>query len=132
MPGFNNYAEDKILDHAIGNITWTSPVSYLALWIGDPGEPGTGGAEVSTVGTAYTRVAPTYSAASGGSKTNSADINYPVATAAYGTVTHGQLMDTVTPGTGNPLMFGQLTNAKTIDSQDQFRVLAGDLVATLD
>ncbi|KKL02476.1 hypothetical protein LCGC14_2626490 [marine sediment metagenome] len=132
MPGFNDYAEDKILDHAIGGITWTAPTTYLALWIGDPTETGAGGAEVSAIGTAYVRVAPTYSAASGGSITNSADIDYPQATAGYGTVTHGLLADNVTPGGGNPIMYGPLTNQKTIDQDDQFRVLTGDLVCTLD
>lgn len=130
MGGFNDYSEDKILDHVLGGAAFPQPTPYLGLWIGDPGEPGTGGAEVSSVGTGYLRQTPTFAAASGGIKSNSVDVVYPVATAAYGTLTHAMILDQAT--LGNPVMFGQLTNQKTIDTDDQFRILATKLVCTLD
>jgi len=132
MPGFNDYAEDKILDHVLGGAVFPQPTPWLALWIGSPGEPGTGGAEVSTVGTAYARQAPTFGASSGGVKTTTVDINFPQATAAYGTVDYAMILDNAAAGAGNPIMWGPLTNAKTIDTDDIFRVLAGDLTCTLD
>ena len=130
--GFADYAEDKVLDHVFGGAAFAQPTPYAALWIGNPGDDLLGGNEVSTVGTAYTRQAVTFAAAASGSKSNSVLFEYPDATAPYGTVDYLVIADNVTPGAGNGLAYGQLTNAKTIDTDDIFRVKVGDLTITLD
>lgn len=129
--GFNDYAEDKVLDHVFGGAAFAQPTPYAALWIGNPGEDASGGAEVSTVGTGYVRRAVTFAASASGSKSNSALFEYPDATAPYGIVDYLLLSDNITPGAGNALAYGQLTNAKTIDADDVFRVKVGDLTITL-
>ena len=126
MAAMSDYLENALLNHVFRNTPLTSPTTvFLALWIGDPTDTGVGGAEVTTVGTAYVRQPITFGAPSGGVIANSGQINYPDATAAYGTVDYAQIMDAVT--LGNALVHGQLTNSKTIDTDDQFRVKVGDL-----
>jgi hypothetical protein len=121
-----NYLRDALLNAVYRGITYTSPTNvFLALWIGDPTATGIGGAEVSTAGTAYVRQQITFGAPAGNIIANSAQIDFPDATAAYGTVDYAQIMDLA--ALGNPLINGLLTNAKTIDADDQFRVKIGDL-----
>ncbi len=115
----------SLLNHVYRGVPYTSPTNvFLALWIGDPTVSGVGGAEVTTVGTAYARQQMTFAAPIGNTIATSVQIDYSDATAAYGTVTYAQVMDLVT--LGNPLINAALTNAKTIDSDDQFRVKIGD------
>jgi len=86
------------------------------------------GTEVS--GGAYARQAATFNAAVSGSTSNSATVNFPTATASWGTVTHFGLYDASTGG--NLLYWGALTVAKTVDNGDLFSFPAGNLTVTLD
>uniref|UniRef100_UPI00046EB276 phage tail fiber protein n=1 Tax=Paenibacillus ehimensis TaxID=79264 RepID=UPI00046EB276 len=103
---------------------------YIALYTSDPMAADTG-QEVS--GGAYARKAATFTAAvlEGGKQTikNSADIEFPVATADWGTVTHIGIRDAATGG--NLLYFGALTAPRTILSGDRFKLLTNSLVLTL-
>ena len=96
---FSNNQEDAILDDRIS--TWSTAI-YVALFVGDPGEDGSGGAEVS--GGSYARPqadAATHwtTAASGGSVSNDAAVVFASPTGSWGTVTHFALYSAASGGT---------------------------------
>ena len=124
---FSNYLETEILDHVFGGNAYTAPGTlYLALFTSDPAEDGSG-TEVS--GGDYARQSVAFTV-SGNTASNTAAIEYPTATASYGSVTHVGIYDASTAG--NLMAYAALTSAKTIASGDVFRVPAGDLDITLD
>ena len=67
---------------------------------------------------------------SGDTATNSAAIEWPVATANWGTITHIAVYDALTGG--NQIAYAALTISKTISTGDVIRIPAGDLDVTLD
>lgn len=129
---FTNYLENQLLGHTFGGTTFTKPATLrLALFTAAPGEAG-GGTEVSTTGTGYARQAASFTVTSGNpsTATTSASIEFPTATADYGTVTHVAIFDAATGG--NMLAFSALATSKTITTGDIFRITAGNLTFTLD
>lgn len=99
---------------------------YVSLHTGDPGT--TGANEVS--GGSYARQAATFTQ-SGSNPTvasNNGTIQYPTATAAWGTVTHFGLW-TAASG-GNYLGGGAVTTPKSIDTDDIARWEATKLSVT--
>ena len=124
---FSNYLETKVLDHVFGGTAYTAPSTlYLALFTTDSSESATG-TEVS--GGGYARQTVTFTT-SGATTSNDADVEFPTATASYGTVVAVAVMDALTGG--NMLAYAGLSTDKTIDSGDVFRVPSGDLDITLD
>jgi len=124
---FSNYLETEILDHVFGGAAYTAPGTlYLALFTSNPDEDGSG-TEVS--GGDYARQTIAFTV-SGNTASNTADVEFPTATASYGTVTHVGIYDALT--SGNLMAYASLTASKTIASGDVFRVPAGDLDITLD
>lgn len=129
----SNYLENALLDHVLNNTSLTSPSTvWLALFTADPGETGSLTNEVTTTGTAYARQVASFGAASSGTSTSDADIEFPQATASYGTVSHVGIMDNATAGAGNMLFYTSLTTSKAIDSGDIFKVTSTNLTVTLD
>lgn len=127
MSAFSNYLENKILLHVLSNTAYTSPAAvYLGLHTADPTDAGTG-TEVS--GGSYARQSFA-STISGNAASNTSAIEFPTATATWGTVGWVAVWDNLTGG--NLLFHGALTASKTIASGDVFRVPAGDLDITLD
>lgn len=128
MAAFSNYLEDKVLDHVFGGTTLSQPANvYLALFTAAPSDAG-GGTEVS--GGAYARVAITFGASSGGTKSNSADIDFAQATANWGTITHVGIFDAASAG--NLLAHGALSASKTVNNGDTFSIPTGSLDVSLD
>lgn len=126
---FSNYLETEILDHVFGGAAYTAPATlYLALHTANPDEDGSG-AEVSTSGTAYARQTVAFTT-SGNTTSNTSAVEFPTATANFGTVTHVGVWDASTAG--NLLAYAALTSSKTIETGDVFRVPAGDLDISLD
>ena len=126
---FSNYLETEILDHVFGGAAYTAPTTlYLALYTAAPGETG-GGTEVSTSGTAYARQSVAFTT-TGNTTSNTAAVEYPTATASFGTLTHEGVFDAATAG--NMKAYASLSSSKTIDTGDVFRVPTGDLDITLD
>ena len=124
---FTNFLETEILDHVFAGAAYTAPTTkYLALFTGAPGETG-GGTEVSGGGYARQTVAFT---TSGNTTSNNAAVEYPTATANYGTVTHVAVFDAST--SGNMMAYAALSSNKTIETGDVFRVPSGDLDITLN
>jgi hypothetical protein len=124
----SDYYENKILDHMLRNQVFSPPTTiYVALYTASPSDSG-GGTEVS--GGSYARQSATFNAASGGSITNSADITFPQATANWGTIVSVGLFDASTAG--NLLWYGDLTQSKTVNNGDIFKISAGNLTVSLD
>lgn len=124
---FSNYLETELLDHVFANAAYTSPTTvYVGLFTTDPAEDGSG---TEVTGGGYVRQAGSFSV-TGNTATTTAAIEYPTATADYGTVSHVAIFDAST--LGNMLAYAALTASKTITSGDVFRIPAGDLDITLD
>ncbi|WP_127483931.1 phage tail fiber protein [Paenibacillus ehimensis] len=127
----SDYLASRLLNGVFRNTAYTFPDTvYIALYTSDPMAADTG-QEVS--GGAYVRKTVTFTASAleNGKQTikNSADIEFPVATADWGTVTHIGIRDAATGG--NLLYFGALTAPRTILSGDRFKLLTNSLVLTL-
>jgi hypothetical protein len=124
---FSDYLETEVLEFAFTTSGGTRPTAwYLALFTAAPSDSG-GGTEVS--GGAYARQSVTFTV-SGNTATNSAEIEFPVATANYGSVTHVGVFDA--SSAGNLLAHAALTSSKTIETGDAFRVQASELDITLN
>jgi len=97
MSGFTDYLEDALLKHVFTNTAYTSPTTvYAALFTVAPSDTG-GGTEVS--GGAYARQSMAFSVSGTGTlATNSAAVEYPTATADYGTVVAVGIFDASTSG----------------------------------
>jgi hypothetical protein len=128
---FTNFLETEILDHVFAGAAYSAPgTHYLALFTAvSDGEAGSV-TEVSTSGTAYARVAVSFST-SGDTTSNSGAVEYATATGGgFGTVTHVGVYDAST--SGNLMCYATLTASKAIAAGDVFRVPAGDLDITLN
>lgn len=129
MAGFSDYLEDKVLEHVFGGNAYSAPSTlYVALYTVAPTDTG-GGTEVS--GGGYVRKTATFNV-SGTSPTtasNTGAIEYPTATANYGTVVAVGIFDA--SSSGNLLAYANLTASKVVSTGDVFRFNAGDLDVTL-
>lgn len=126
---FSNTFETHVLNYVFTTSSVTRPTAwYLALFTSNPAEDASG-TEVSTSGTAYTRKAVTFTV-SGNTASNSAEIEFPTATASFGTVTHVGVFTAATSGT--LIAYAALSTSKTIDTGDVMRIPASDFDVTLD
>ena len=127
MAEFSNYLENAVINAVLRATSYTSPTTvYVGLYTTDPTDADSG-TEVS--GGSYARTSVAFDAPSNGVTQNTADLTFPTATASWGTVTHIGLHDASTGG--NLLFHTPLDTAKTIDSQDIFRIETGNLSVTL-
>lgn len=126
---FSNTYETHVLNYVFTTTSVTRPTAWhLALFTSNPAENASG-SEVSTSGTAYARQSATFTV-SGNTASNSGAVEFPTATASYGTVTH---VGVYTASSGGDLIaYAALSTSKAIDTGDVFRVPAGDLDVTLD
>lgn len=124
---FSNTFENRVLTWVFTASAATRPTSWhVALFTSNPDEDGSG-TEVS--GGDYARQSATF-AVTGNAATNTAALEYPVATAAYGTVTHVGVYDAST--SGNLIAYAALAASKAIDTGDVLRIPLGELDITLD
>jgi hypothetical protein len=122
-----NTFETRVLEWLLTTGSPTRPTAwYLGLFTGAPGEAG-GGTEVS--GGSYVREAVVFTV-SGDTATNNAAVEWPVATANWGTITHVAIFDALT--SGNMIAYAALSASKTIETGDVLRIPATDLDVTLD
>jgi hypothetical protein len=127
MSEFSNYLEDAVINAVLRNTSYTSPTTvYVGLYTSDPTDADSG-TEVS--GGSYARTAVAFAAPSNGVTSNSADVEFPQATASWGSVTHIGLHDAASAG--NLLFHTPLDTTKTIDSGDIFKIASGNLTVTL-
>ncbi len=125
----SNTFETRVLTWLLTGDAVTRPSSfYVALFTSNPDEDASG-TEVSTSGTAYARQSVAFTV-SGNTASNSAAIEFPTATASYGTVTHIGVFDASTAG--NLIAYAALSTSKAIDTGDVLRLPANDLDITMD
>lgn len=123
----SNYLENALVNGTLRGTTYTAPSTvYLALYTTDPTDADTG-TEVS--GGSYARQSITMGAPSNGTSTNSAAIEFPQATASWGTVAYVGIRDDVTAG--NLLYHSPLDVSKAIDIGDIFKIAIGSLSVQL-
>lgn len=128
MAGFSDYLELEVLDHVFGGASFTAPATiYVALYTVAPDDTG-GGTEVS--GGGYVRQSMAFGTAASGSISNSGSVEFPTATADYGTVVAMGLFDA--SSAGNLLAYGDLTTSKTVSNGDVFRFNASSVTISLD
>ena len=124
---FTDYLENKLLAHTFSNTAYTSPSTvYVALYTVAPTDSTTG---TEVTGGAYARQSASFTTTASAT-TNASAIEYPTATAGYGTVVAVAVLDASSGG--NMLAFASLDASKTIATGDVFRIPAGDLDITLD
>lgn len=125
----SNYLEIKLLDLTLKGTAYAGfDRPYVSLHTSDPTDAGTG-TEVSGGSYARTRVTMAAATGTGGSVASTADVTFPTATAAFGTVGWIGLWDSLSGG--NMLYHTALDAAKTIDTGDVFKIVAGNLTVTL-
>ena len=129
MAEMSNFLENALINATLRNTTYTSVATvYVSLWTSDPTDAGSG-TEVSTSGTSYARQSVTFGAPSNGASLNTTAVEFPQATASYGTVGWIGINDAVS--SGNLLYHSPLTTSKTIDTGDIFKIAIGSLSVTL-
>lgn len=125
---FVNAFETTVLQWSLTTDSVTRPTTwYVGLFTSDPTDTGAAGTEVS--GGSYARTAVTFSV-TGDTASNTAAVEFPAATATWGSVTHIGVHDASSGG--NMLVHAALSAAKTIADGDVFRIPTGDLDITLD
>jgi hypothetical protein len=128
MAEFSDYLENKVLDHVLRNVSYSSPTTvFVGLYTSNPTDTNSG---TEVTGGSYARQALSVTTASAGIVTSSADVTFPQCTASWGSVGFIGILDAVT--SGNLLMHTALTTAKTIDSGDILKITTGNLTVTLD
>lgn len=126
MSAMSNYLENEILDHILGTGAYTMPSTvYVGLSTGSFGEDNSG---TELTGNNYSRVSASFSAASGGTTSNSGALEFAAATGDWGAITHFGIFDA--SSSGNLLIHGALSASKTIATGDILRFAAGDLDVT--
>ena len=124
---FSNAYDTIVLQWTFTGASVTRPTAwYLGLFTSNPGDDNSG-TEVS--GNGYARKSVSFSV-SGDTATNIAAVEFDVATANWGTITHVAVFDASTGG--NQIAYAALTSSKVIETGDVIRVPAGDLDITLD
>lgn len=127
MAEMSNYLENALINGTIRGTTYTAPSTiYVGLYTSDPTDANTG-TEVS--GGSYARTSVTFGAPSNGASLNSSAVEFPQATADWGTVGWIGLLDAST--SGNLLYHTPLDVSKTISNGDIFKIAIGSLSVTL-
>ena len=125
---FTNAFETDVLSWGLTADSVTRPTAwYIGLFTSDPTDTGAAGTEVT--GGSYARTAATFTV-TGDTASNSGAVEFPAATADWGTVSHIGVFTASSGGT--MLVHAVLTTAKVIATGDVFRIPTGDLDITLD
>lgn len=135
----SNYLEARILNHFLGGVASTAPVThYIALSTAAYNDAATGASMTEVVGGAYARVAvtnnvtnwPTATGTAPTTQTNGTTITFPTATASWGTVMSFYITDAASGG--NVYYGGDLTVSKPVTSGDTASFAAGAITITED
>lgn len=115
---------NAILDALCRSVAWTEPAAfYVKLHTGDPGASGASNAATET-----TRQEATFSAASGGAITNSADVSW---TNVSTTETYSHVSFWSASSAGTFLGSDALDASKAVTAGEDFKIAAGDLDISL-
>jgi hypothetical protein len=126
MSAMSDYLENEILDHILGTGAYTMPTTvYVGLSTGSFNDDNSG---TELTGNGYARVSISFGAASSGTASNDAAVEFSAATGSWGTVSHFGLFDA--SSSGNLLIHGALTASKVIESGDILKIAIGDMDIT--
>jgi len=126
MSAMSDYLENKVLDHVLGTTSYTMPATvYIGLSTASFNDDNSG-TEIS--GGSYARQSIAFDAAASGTTDNTSAVDFPTATASWGTVSHYGLFDASSGG--NLLIHGAFTASKAVASGDILRIAAGELDIT--
>jgi len=129
----SNYLAHAWLNFMFRNVAYVQPniwVGFARAAILDNSD-GSNITELS--GGSYGRAAATnWNTASGGSISNSADINFVTPTVNWLTITHSFLIDSVTAGAGNILTYGQALPNQAPQTGDPVRYPSGQYVVNVN
>lgn len=126
MSAMSDYLENEILDHILATGSYTAPSNvYVGLSTASFNDDNSG---TELTGNGYARVEVTFGAASSGTASNSAAVEFSAATGSWGTVSHFGIFDA--SSSGNLLIHGAFTSSKVIESGDILKINTGDLDVT--
>jgi hypothetical protein len=122
----SDYLENEILDHILSVGSYTMPTNvYVGLSTGSFADDNSG---TEITGNNYARVVASFGAAASGTASNDAAIEFAAATGSWGSISHFGIFDA--SSSGNLLIHGAFTTAKTIASGDILKIPTGDLDVT--
>jgi len=133
--GLSDYFEDKILGYVFGSRAYTNATTYyVGLWTATLTDASTGSTAGEPSGGSYARVTLTNSSSnfdlpSGGATQNTNLLAFPMATAAWGTVTYVGICDAATAG--NLIAYASLTTSVAVSTYDTVLFQPGDLDITI-
>ena len=126
MSAMSDYLENEILDHILSVGSYTMPTNvYVGLSTGSFADDNSG---TEITGNNYARVVASFGAAASGTASNDAAIEFAAATGSWGSISHFGIFDAAS--SGNLLIHGAFTTAKTIASGDILKISTGDLDVT--
>lgn len=126
MSAMSDYLENEILDHILGTGAYTMPTTvYVGLSTGTFGDDNSG---TELTGNGYARKSISFGAASSGTASNDAAVEFAAATGSWGTVSHFGIFDAASAG--NLLIHGSLTASKVIATGDILKIAIGDMDIT--
>lgn len=134
MSAATDFLEGELLDHILNSLGWASPTSVqVGLSTTTPNEDGTNFTEpADTYAKQTPGGSPPFTVAAGGGDetqaTNAQIIEFPEATASWGTLTHFGIFDHL----GNLLVFAALTSPIAVGAGETVRFPIGELKVTLD
>jgi hypothetical protein len=120
----SNFTEDKLLAAVFNNVSYVVAGTFIKLHIGDPGENCTSNAAAHT-----TRVSSAWTAASGGTLSNSGAVSF-TPMAATETISWISVWDNLTAG--NPLWYGALVTPQAVNIGGTLNFAIGAIVVTLN
>ena len=112
MGRLTNYAATQCLNHVFNAAYTNVSTLYLALCTADPTDTATGSScnEVADA-SAYARTAISFGVAAARVITQDAQVTFPLATGAWGAVTHWCIVDNAGHGLGNALAYGAFNSS---------------------
>lgn len=120
----SNFAEDKLLAAVFNNVSYVVANTFIKLHIGDPGENCTSNPAVHT-----TRVAAAWTAASGGTLSNSGAVTF-TPLAGTETISFISVWDNLTAG--NPVWYGALVTPQNVNVGGTLNFAIGAITVTLN
>ena len=126
MSAMSDYLENEILDHILATGAYTMPTTvYVGLSTGSFNDDNSG---TELTGNNYARESISFGAATSGTASNDAAVEFNAATGSWGTVSHFGIFDALT--SGNLLIHGALTAGKLIETGDILKIAIGDMDIT--
>lgn len=129
----SNFLALELLDHAFRNSAYSKPDTYVGLVTATVSDSNTGSTITEVSGGSYARVqvninggsTPTWDVAASGLVDNTHDIDFPTATASWGTVVGVVICDA--SSAGNLLFYDNTMGDQAVGDDDSVSFPAGDL-----